>query len=67
MGPNSNFTLGKFVLLRRLPNSNVTPGAFAHFGGPLRPVEVQGLKIKFYSGAFFLLGSLPNSNFTAEI
>jgi hypothetical protein len=28
MGPYSNFTLGEFVLLGRLPNSNFTPGAF---------------------------------------
>jgi hypothetical protein len=33
MGQNSNFTLGAFVLLRRLPKSNFTLGAFAHFGG----------------------------------
>jgi hypothetical protein len=32
MDPNSNFTLGEFVLLGRLPNSNSTPGAFANFG-----------------------------------
>jgi hypothetical protein len=35
MGLNSNFTLREFVLLRRLSNSNFTPGAFAHFEGPL--------------------------------
>jgi hypothetical protein len=32
-GPNSNFTMGELVLLRRLPNSNFNPRAFAHFWG----------------------------------
>jgi hypothetical protein len=41
-GPKSNFTLGKFVLLGRLPNSNFAPETFAHFGGPLGPFEFQG-------------------------
>jgi hypothetical protein len=40
---------GEFVLLGSLPNSNFTPGAFAHLGGPLGPFGVQGPKIKFYS------------------
>jgi hypothetical protein len=53
MGPNSNFTMGKFVLLGRIPNSNFNPGAFAHFGGPLGHFAGQGPKIKFYSGGHF--------------
>jgi hypothetical protein len=40
IGPNSNFPLGEFVLLGSFPNSNFTPGAFAHFGGPLGPFGV---------------------------
>jgi hypothetical protein len=64
MVPNSNFTLGEFVLLGSLPNSNFTPGAFAHFGSSLGPFGVQGPKIKLYSGEFVLLWRLPNSNFT---
>jgi hypothetical protein len=32
MGPNSNYTLGKFVLLGRLPNPNVTMGLLPILG-----------------------------------
>jgi hypothetical protein len=63
MGPNSNFTLWKFVLLGRLPNANVTPGSFAHFGGPLWHFEDQRLKIKFYSGDIFSFGESPKPKF----
>jgi hypothetical protein len=62
MGLNSNCTLGEFVLLGSHPNSNFTPGAFAHFGGPLGSFGVQGPKIKFYS-SICPFGESPNLKF----
>jgi hypothetical protein len=67
MGPKSNFTLGEFVLLGRLPNSNFTPGALAHFGGPLGFLGFRGSKSNFTLGAFFLLEILLNRHFTAGL
>jgi hypothetical protein len=52
MGPNSNFTLGEFVLLGRLPNSNFTPGAFAHVGAHWGFLWFRGSKSNFTMGAF---------------
>jgi hypothetical protein len=47
-----HFTLGKFVLLGRLTNTNFTPGAFAHFGGPLGPFGVQGVNQILFRGFY---------------
>jgi hypothetical protein len=74
MGLNSNFNLGEFVLLGSLPNSNFSPEAFAHFGGPTGVfLGFRGRKsnftlghlsfweypnLRFYSGAFAPFGVL---------
>jgi hypothetical protein len=61
MGPNSNFTLGEFVLLGSLPNSNFTLRAFAHFGCPR--LGFRGSKPNVIQGEFFLVWSLPKIKF----
>jgi hypothetical protein len=66
-GPKLNFTLGSFVLLGRILNSNFIPRAFAHFWGLTKPNNhhFYGPKLKFYCGGICPFGEAPKSNFTA--
>jgi hypothetical protein len=52
MGPNSNFILGEFVPLGRIPNSNFSPGAFAQFVDQLGLLWFKGSKSYFTLGHF---------------
>jgi hypothetical protein len=55
MGPNSNFTLGEFVLFGSLPNSNFTPEAFALLGAHWAILGFRGVK----NFGEFEFGNLP--------
>jgi hypothetical protein len=48
--PNSNLTLGLLPIF--WPELKFYSGSLAYFWGPLGPLGVQGLKIKFYFEAF---------------
>jgi hypothetical protein len=63
MAPNSNFVLGEFVLLGRLPIAEFTQETFCPFWGPMGPFGVQGLQIKFYCGGIFPFGESPKLKF----
>jgi hypothetical protein len=63
MGLNSNFILGEFVLLGKLPNSNFTPETFAHFGAHWGFLGFCGSKPNFTLRAFFLFGVSPKVKF----
>jgi hypothetical protein len=52
MGPNSNFTMGEFVLLGSLPNPTFTPGLLPILGAHWGLFGFRGLKSNFISGAF---------------
>jgi hypothetical protein len=57
----------QFLLPQHVSGTNMpiirSPGALAHFGGPLGLFVVQGLKIKFYSGGIFPFGESPKLKF----